>query len=134
MCYFPKHLNLVPPIFFLTLIWSHSLFIELVCSYEIIHLLPPQFFKCSVLLNNRVLNAQQRFAFFCSSWNRVCRVPRFCCVKHPIECTSSSLLVAFLGFFSDSFFLYCSYFVVNFMLLFGLRWSILSFCTDKFPI
>ena len=42
---------------------------------------------------NSVLNAQQRFAFLCYSWNRVCRVPRFRCVKHPIETTVPTKIV-----------------------------------------
>ena len=38
-------------------------------------------FVCNVY--NFVFNAQQCFAFLCYSWNRVCRVPWFRCVKHP---------------------------------------------------
>ena len=37
-----------------------------------------------LLINHSFIHAQQRFAFLCYSWNRVCRVPRFRCVKHPI--------------------------------------------------
>ena len=41
-------------------------------------------FQKSIKINS-MLNAQQRFAFLCYSWNRVYRVPRFRCVKHPIH-------------------------------------------------
>ena len=45
---------------------------------------PKLVFWSILSFKNSVLNAQQRFAFLCYSWNRVCRVPWFCCVKHPI--------------------------------------------------
>ena len=45
---------------------------------------------------NRVLNAQQCFAFFCYSWNWACRVPRFRCIKHPIVLESIWRIIATL--------------------------------------
>ena len=46
---------------------------------------------------NSVLNTQQCFAFLCYSWNPVCRVPRFHCVKHPIELIKFSQRVSLLS-------------------------------------
>ena len=44
-----------------------------------------------------VLNAQQCFAFLCYSWNRVYRVPRFCCFKDLIRAIDAMHIFIFIN-------------------------------------